>query len=89
MMDFKWIGTTIISAMIVIGFIYIFQLAYLHNDVDTVKVLSGIIAGAMSMVVAFWIGSSVGSRNKDEIIQQQQQQIHIQEPNFPKTPRAM
>lgn len=85
------IGAVVISALTVLGFTFTLVLAYQYGDMDTVKILSGVLAGAMTSVVGYWIGSSVGSRAKDEVIQRASENAlglrnQASVPNFPKTP---
>lgn len=92
------IGTILVSILIVIGFIFVYYLAYANKDMSSVNTLNGIIAGAMGTVVGYWVGSSAGSRNKDESLDKyikddvktdvtkQRQEVERGSPNFPRTP---
>jgi uncharacterized membrane protein len=89
MNDVKTIGTILVSVLVVIGFILSTFLAYQHDYKSAIDTLNGVFIAAVMSVVGFWVGSSVGSRAKDEIIARNHPVSTIRRPEppmFPKTP---
>ncbi len=86
-------GAFVISVMVTAGFIAALAYTMIHGvqDNPTLQNLVGSLTTAFSMVVGYWIGSSVSSRNKDDTIATQAAAIKAEpvlEPAAPKAPTA-
>jgi uncharacterized membrane protein YdjX (TVP38/TMEM64 family) len=65
-------GRLIISVLVVAAFIaYVNLIVFFHIPPDTkdiVNTAGGILGGAFTLVVTYWLGSSAGSSAKDKTI---------------------
>jgi len=62
------IGAIIISSMACIGFWAALVIAYLSKDQTNLAMLLGIVAGGFNSTLGYWLGSSMGSQKKDELL---------------------
>lgn len=66
-------GAVIVSTVVTLGFILLLSLLVLKplpagDTTDKLLIaMVGVLAAQFSAVVQFWLGSSIGSKNKDQI----------------------
>jgi hypothetical protein len=61
-------GSIAVSALIASGFILALVISYLSQDQTNTSLLVGAIIANFSTAVSYWLGSSAGSRSKDDVI---------------------
>jgi hypothetical protein len=64
-------GVIIVSVLVTLGFVAFMVAAIGHElkDNQTVQLLTGGLISSFTTVVQYWLGSSSGSKSKDETIQ--------------------
>jgi hypothetical protein len=71
------VGPIVVSGIVLLGFILISFLAmkpeFSGVKQEVVLFLLGSWSGMAGIAVAYWLGSSAGSKNKDDVIQSMQQ----------------
>ncbi len=61
-------GAIIMTTLAGIAFFASLAFAYLSDDKQSLAILEGMGGGAFLTAIQFWLGSSVGSRRKDELL---------------------
>jgi hypothetical protein len=66
-------GAVVVLAIVLVGFVVMLWLVIREevpaNQRDMVTLLLGTLAGTVSSVVAYWVGSSIGSAQKNAAIE--------------------
>lgn len=61
-------GAIIISVLICLTFLFVFYEAYTKADQHNLDLLVGALIAQFSFVVQFWVGSSMSSIRKDQML---------------------
>jgi uncharacterized BrkB/YihY/UPF0761 family membrane protein len=61
-------GAIIISVLICLTFLFVFYEAYSNADQHNLDLLVGALIAQFSFVVQFWVGSSMSSLRKDQML---------------------
>ncbi len=63
----EW-GALIISVLVVGAFLAALAVAFVSHDATNLTLLIGAVVTQLGNVVGYWIGSSIGSARKDEVL---------------------
>ncbi len=61
-------GAIVVSVLVTIAFLVALGVAYLSKDQSNLGLLIGAVIAQFSGVVSYWVGSSVGSAKKDDVL---------------------
>lgn len=67
-MNTESLGAVVVSVVVTLGFIGAFSLAVYLRNAGLIDTFGALLGGQFVAVVQYWVGSSSGSKKKDEQI---------------------